>query len=50
MKYIPLAYSLLVAGILPLAAQEGGSKAKMIIILDASGKYKRSLTLISARP
>jgi Ca-activated chloride channel homolog len=43
MKYILLAYSLLVTGILPVAAQEGGPKAKMIIILDASGSMTEKI-------
>jgi Ca-activated chloride channel homolog len=43
MKYILLAYSLLVTAILPLAAQEGGPKAKMIIILDASGSMTEKI-------
>jgi hypothetical protein len=43
MKYILFAYSLLLTGILPLAAQEGGSKAKMIIILDASGSMTEKI-------
>src|SRR5260221_5415963 len=43
MKYILLAYSLLLTNILPLAAQEGGSKAKMIVILDASGSMTEKI-------
>jgi Ca-activated chloride channel family protein len=43
MKYILFVYSLLLTGILPLAAQEGGSKAKMIIILDASGSMTEKI-------
>jgi Ca-activated chloride channel homolog len=43
MKYILLAYSLLVTGVLPLAAQVGGPKAKMIIILDASGSMTEKI-------
>jgi Ca-activated chloride channel family protein len=43
MKYILLAYILLFTNILPLAAQEGGAKAKMIIILDASGSMTEKI-------
>jgi Ca-activated chloride channel homolog len=43
MKYILLAYILIVTSIVPLAAQEGGSKTKMIIILDASGSMTEKI-------
>jgi len=43
MRYILLAYSFLLTGVLPLAAQEGGSRAKMIIILDASGSMTEKI-------
>lgn len=43
MKYLLLAYSFLLAGLLPLVAQDRPAKAKMIIILDASGSMTEKI-------